>query len=83
MNDYFWKVVPLCEKQLRDVNQKDILNNGLYRKCNIYKGGGGYDKFEDIYKKRNNLNQEERFNKSKQNSNRINFCKREVPYFYK
>ena len=23
------------------------------------------------------------FNKSKQNSNRINFCKREVPYFYK
>lgn len=62
MKDYLWKVVPLCEKQLRDVNPKDILNNGLYRKCNIYKGGGGYDKFEDIYKKRNNLNKEEKFN---------------------
>lgn len=28
------------------------MNNGLYRKCNIYKGGGGYDKFADIYNKR-------------------------------
>lgn len=39
----------LCEKQLRDVNPKDILNNGLYRRCNTYKGGGGYDKFSEIY----------------------------------
>lgn len=43
-----WKVVPLCERQLRDVNPSDIIEGGLYRKCNIYKGGGGYDKFEEI-----------------------------------
>lgn len=49
---YAWPVVPLCERQLRDVNPEDILCNGLYRRCNIYKGGGGYDKFEEIYHKR-------------------------------
>lgn len=49
---YEWKVVPLCERQLRDVNPDDVLQGGLYRRCNIYKGGGGYDKFEAIYKKR-------------------------------
>lgn len=49
---YSWKVVPLCEKQLRDVNSQDVLNNGLYRKCNTYKGGGGYDQFPAIYSKR-------------------------------
>jgi len=42
----------LCDRQLRDVNPSDILNNGLYRRCDIYKGGGGYDKFSDIYKNR-------------------------------
>lgn len=50
--DVNWKVVPLCERQLRDVNPNDILKDGLYRKCNIYKGGGGYDKFEEIFKRR-------------------------------
>lgn len=51
---YAWPVVPLCERQLRDVNPDDIIKGGLYRRCNIYKGGGGYDKFEAIYQKRNN-----------------------------
>lgn len=48
----YWPVVPLSRRQLRDINTEDILEDGLYRKCNIYKGGGGYDKFGDIYKKR-------------------------------
>lgn len=52
MIEYGWKVVPLCERQLRDVNPQDIIMSGLYRKCGIYKSGGGYDKFEDIYKAR-------------------------------
>lgn len=52
---YDWLVMPLCERQLRDVNPSDVLNNGLYRRCNIYKGGGGYDKFEAIYQKRNGV----------------------------
>lgn len=49
---YKWPVVPLCERQLRDVNPKDVLCDGLYRRCDIYKGGGGYDKFEAIYRRR-------------------------------
>lgn len=49
---YNWKVMHLCDRQLRDINSKDILNNGLYRRCDTYKGGGGYDKFPNIYKMR-------------------------------
>ena len=48
-----WEVMPLCAAQLLDVNPQDILNNGLYRRCNTYKGGGGYDQFPGIYQKRN------------------------------
>lgn len=50
-NDVF-PVVPICEKQRKDVNPDDILNQGKYRKCNIYKAGGGYDLFPEIYQKR-------------------------------
>ena len=49
---YKWQIMHLCEKQLRDINPNDILNGGLYRRCDIYKGGGGYDKFEEIYRRR-------------------------------
>lgn len=51
-----WQVVPICEAQLQDVNPSDILNGGLYRKCNTYKGGGGYDQFPAIYNRRNGIN---------------------------
>lgn len=47
-----WPVVSLCEKQLRDVDPNDVLAGGLYRLCDIYKGGGGYDRFNGIYEKR-------------------------------
>lgn len=47
-----WNVMPFCEAQLSDINPTDILNNGLYRKCNTYKGGGGYDKFPEIYERK-------------------------------
>ena len=47
-----WKVVPLCNKQLRDINPQDTLHNGHFRKCNTYKSGGGYDKFPQIAEKR-------------------------------
>lgn len=40
-----WPVVPLSEGQLKDVNPADILEEGLYRKCDTYRGGGGYDQF--------------------------------------
>lgn len=47
-----WDVMPLCKAQLLDVNPSDILESGLYRKCNTYKGGGGYDQFPAIYERR-------------------------------
>lgn len=49
---FFWRVEPLCEKQLLDVDPKDVLNSGLFRKCDVYKSGGGYDRFPAICKKR-------------------------------
>lgn len=49
---YRWNVVPMCEAQLQDIDPKDVLEGGLYRKCNTYKGGGGYDQFPVIYNKR-------------------------------
>ena len=56
-----WKVVPMCEKQLRDINENDILHNGYFRKCNTYKSGGGYDKFPQIAKERLNMNGNNQF----------------------
>jgi len=47
-----FKVVPLCELQLKDIRKEDILENGNMRKCNSYRGGGGYDQFPYIAEKR-------------------------------
>jgi len=47
-----WKVVPICEAQKRDVSPEDLLNGGIFRKCDTYKGGGGYDQFPAICEKR-------------------------------
>ena len=47
-----WKVVPLSKGQLLDVRKEDILEDGLYRKCETYRGGGGYDQFPVICEKR-------------------------------
>ncbi|MCP4572658.1 MAG: radical SAM protein [bacterium] len=35
-----------------DVNTEDVLEGGLYRKCNTYKGGGGYDSFPKLAESR-------------------------------
>lgn len=48
VSDHRWKVVPLSEGQLRDVRPDDRLDGGLYRRCDTYRGGGGYDQFPDI-----------------------------------
>lgn len=45
-------IVPICEAQRKDVNPKDLLDGGLFRKCDVYKGGGGYDKLPQIWKRR-------------------------------
>ncbi len=46
-----WKIVPLSKGQLLDINEKDVIykdNVPLYRYCQLYKGGGGYDKFPKL-----------------------------------
>lgn len=47
-----WKVVPICEYQKLDVRPEDLLNGGDFRKCDTYRGGGGYDQFPAICEKR-------------------------------
>lgn len=47
-----FEVMRLCPAQLLDINPADVLDGGLYRKCNTYKGGGGYDQFPAIYERR-------------------------------
>jgi len=47
---YKWKVCPIQGRQLKDVNPKDII--GDFRLCNTYRGGGGYDQFPYIAKRR-------------------------------
>lgn len=47
-----WPVVPLCDRQLRDVRDDDILCGGIFRKCDVYRAGGGYDEFPGICERR-------------------------------
>ncbi|MCP5007316.1 MAG: radical SAM protein [Planctomycetes bacterium] len=50
-----WKIVPLSKGQLKDVRSSDVLDQGLFRACSTYRGGGGYDLFstrtKEIFKK--------------------------------
>lgn len=34
------------------MRKEDLIAGGLFRKCDVYRAGGGYDKFPDICKKR-------------------------------
>ena len=49
---YNWKVVPLCAEQLMDIDPKDVIPGNVFRLCDVYKSGGGYDKFPLICEKR-------------------------------
>jgi hypothetical protein len=44
-----------------DVRPEDILNGGHFRKCNTYRGGGGYDRFPYICEKRIGVQAEDQF----------------------
>lgn len=50
--EFYWRVVPICDAQRLDIHEDDLLNDGVFRKCNTYKSGGGYDQFPKIYNKR-------------------------------
>lgn len=47
-----WKIVPLSEAQLLDVRPEDALFGALARRCETYRGGGGYDQFPRIAERR-------------------------------
>lgn len=58
---FLWPVVPLCEAQLKDVREEDVLYGGLYRKCDTYRGGGGYDRFPYLFEARYGEHPNEQF----------------------
>lgn len=47
---YRWKVCPIQGRQLKDVHKEDLF--GDFRICHTYRGGGGYDLFPVIARKR-------------------------------
>ena len=47
-----WPVVPIGEYQRLDVRPDDLLDGGDFRRCDTYRGGGGYDHFPGICEKR-------------------------------
>lgn len=51
-----WPVVPICARQQRDCRAEDLVTwadtPALFRLCDVYRGGGGYDKFPFIAKRR-------------------------------
>lgn len=50
MDSYKWRVCPVQGRQLKDVRLLDLWRD--FRFCNTYRGGGGYDQFPQIAKKR-------------------------------
>lgn len=73
-----WKVVPICDYQKLDVRPEDLLNGGHFRKCETYRGGGGYDQFPAIAKKRLGLE----FEPHKQFIVQLYGCNLDCPYCY-
>lgn len=74
-----WRVEQLCERQLRDVNPEDVIEDGLYRLCDVYKAGGGYDKLPNIISKRLGFNIDEY---RKQFVVQLQGCVMRCPYCY-
>lgn len=74
---YDWKIVPLCKEQLLDIDPKDILPGGEFRLCDVYKSGGGYDKFPTIFERRTGKK-----TSSKQFVVQLYGCHLKCPYCY-
>lgn len=77
--DLEWKVEKICDKQLRDVNPNDLVEDGLYRLCDVYKSGGGYDKLPNIIASRFNYNIDDY---RKQFVVQLKGCVMKCPYCY-
>jgi len=75
-----WKVVPIQGRQLLDVRQEDLF--GDFRLCETYRGGGGYDMFPKICKKRNLLPNLDESELSKQFVVQLYGCPLDCHYCY-
>lgn len=49
---YSWPVVPLCARQRRDVREEDLIENGLFRRCNVSRSRDQRDNFGGICRSR-------------------------------
>lgn len=74
-----WKVVPLSAGQRLDVRPKDLINDGLFRRCSTYRGGGGYDEFPRIAARRFGGHPDEY---SEQFVVQLKGCNLDCPYCY-
>lgn len=74
-----WPVVPICEAQRQDIAPEHLFEGGLYRYCDTYKGGGGYDQFPKIFAKRNGWNE---FGLNDQFVVQLKGCPFKCPYCY-
>lgn len=77
-SEYKWKVCPIQGPQLNDVRKEDLVCGGHFRLCKTYRGGGGYDKFPAIAKRRLNLS----FEPSVQFIVQLYGCHLRCPYCY-
>ena len=76
---YKWKVCPIQGRQLKDVREEDMF--GDFRICNTYRGGGGYDQFPRIAKRRG-LTEDVIGNVGKQFVVQLYGCPLACPYCY-
>jgi pyruvate-formate lyase-activating enzyme len=74
------KVCPIQGRQLRDVREEDIFED--FRICNTYRGGGGYDQFPAIAKKRGLLHNFIKGDISQQFVVQLRGCHLRCPYCY-
>ena len=73
-----WKVVPICDYQKMDVHPEDLLDGGSFRKCETYRGGGGYDQFPAIAQRRLKMG----YAPHKQFIAQLYGCNLDCPYCY-
>lgn len=71
-----WPVVPISDFQKLDVRPEDLLANGHFRKCETYRGGGGYDQFPTISEKRLGVRAHQQF------IAQLYGCNLDCPYCY-
>jgi pyruvate-formate lyase-activating enzyme len=74
------KVCPIQGRQLLDVRPEDIFED--FRICNTYRGGGGYDQFPAIAKKRGLIHSISKGDPGKQFVVQLHGCHLRCPYCY-